>query len=137
MKKSIKDRLNAALALSPDERIEQDAMMLASQFLSRIDTAMADQGVSKKQLAAKVGTSPAFITQLFMGDRKPNWLILAKMQKELGLEFKVMDTHELDSHIASELLDYHRKWIKTRQYEAKNGSNPSEAIMSIDYALAG
>jgi ribosome-binding protein aMBF1 (putative translation factor) len=137
MKKSIKDRLKAALSLAPEEQFEHDAQLLVSQFLSSIDSAMADKEISKKELAEKIGTSPSFITQLFMGDRKPNWVMLAKMQKELGLSFKVLEEQDLKSLITDELMDYHRKWIKTRQYEVKKGDKPSESIMSIDYALAG
>lgn len=51
---------------------------------------MKDQNISKKELAQNVGTSASFITQLFRGDRRPNWSMLAKMSHVLKLEFKVM-----------------------------------------------
>lgn len=137
--KSIKQQLDDLLAKNPQEQIDFDAQMLTFQFLSRVDAAMADQGMSKKHLASSIGTSPAFITQLFRGDRKPNWSILAKMQKELGLKFRVLDGSELNELVRDEMLDYHRKWVKSRKYEARKGMDASEAIMSIedDYALAG
>ena len=143
MSKSIKDQFDELLAFkSLEEQIEHDAQMLAFQFLSKVDLAMAELNISKKMLAKKVGTSPSFITQLFRGDRKPNWNILAKMQQELNLDFKLFSGKELDKLIALELMDYHRKWHKTNAYYKKTGLiNEYGSIMSIvednDYALAG
>jgi transcriptional regulator with XRE-family HTH domain len=114
MSKNIKEQFEELIALkSPEEKIEHDAQILAFQFLSKVDLAMSELNISKKMLAKKVGTSPSFITQLFRGDRKPNWNILAKMQQELNLEFKLFTKKELDELIANEIKDYHRNWNKT------------------------
>lgn len=144
MSKSIKDQFDEILAFkSPEEQIEHEAQMLAFQFLSKVDLAMKELNISKKTLAKNVGTSPSFITQLFRGDRKPNWTILAKMQKVLGLDFKLFSGKEIDELIALELMDYHRKWIKTNAYYKKKGiANEYSTILSIvgdnnNYALAG
>lgn len=45
--------------------------------------------MSKKLLAEKVNTSASYITQLFRGDSLPNFNILAKMQRVLGLKFEI------------------------------------------------
>ena len=80
--------------MSPNERIEHDAQILIFRILGRIDQAMKDQNISKKKLAKNVGTSASFINQLFRGDRRLNWSMLAKMSQVLNLKFKVM-TDEL------------------------------------------
>ncbi|MEQ8546850.1 MAG: helix-turn-helix transcriptional regulator [Cyclobacteriaceae bacterium] len=137
----IKDQLDALLKKSPEEQIEFEAEMLALQFLSLVDQAMAVQGITKKELAQKIGTSASFITQLFRGDRKPNWTTLAKMKQELDLDFKVHLQSDIDQMIREHLEDYHNKWVKTKSYESYQGQEISRAVLSItdgsDYAMAG
>lgn len=74
---------------SDDERIEYDAQELAFSFLSAIDKEMAAKKISKKNLADSIGTSASYITQLFRGDRMPNFTNLAKMKNALELEFEI------------------------------------------------
>lgn len=137
---SLKTEWDKLLELTPEEQTEHEASMLAFQFLGRIDETMIQQNMSKKKLAEKVGTSPSFITQLFRGDRKPNWNILAKMQKELGIEFVVTTPPEIEEVISSEIKEYHRKWNKKRAYEKNKGLEENyDSILFVDkdYALAG
>ncbi len=133
--------LKDLLTLSVEEQLEHDAQMLAFQFLGRIDEAMIEQKLSKKDLAKKVGTSPSFITQLFRGDRKPSWNILVKMGKALNLDFRVNTNSEIEELIENTILDYHKKWNKKRAYEKTTGVSESfESLMFVekeDYALAG
>ncbi len=140
---SLKEKFDKLLAFENDqEQFEHEAQMLAFQFLAKIDKKMEKLEMSKKELAQRVGTSPSFITQMFRGDRKPNWNILAKMQKELNLEFKIVTNNELKEIISQEISEYHRKWIKSREYEKIKGlPERFESVLSIeeenDYALAG
>ena len=141
--KSIKQQLDQVLVYtSKEDQLEHDAQMLAFQFLTKVDKTMADIGMSKRTLAQRIGTSAPFITQIFRGDRKPNWTILAKMQKELGLEFKVVTEKEINELIGKNIIDYHRNWSKSREYERKKRlwALP-EVIMNIEenkyQALAG
>lgn len=71
------------------EKQENRASLLSLIFMSWIDNEMEKQNMSKKELALKVGTSASYITQLFRGDKKPNWNILAKMEDALGIEFSI------------------------------------------------
>ncbi len=71
------------------EKLENRASLLSLIFMSWIDNEMEKQNMSKKELALKVGTSASYITQLFLGDKKPNWNILAKMEDALGIEFSI------------------------------------------------
>ena len=106
MSDTIKQRFDALLTpTTQEEEFEIKAGLLAMQFLSLVDQAMEERGISKKWLANEVGTSPAFITQLFRGDRKPNWNMLVRMQKALGLEFKVTTEAELRDYVRTELVD--------------------------------
>jgi|AACY02.3.fsa_nt_gi Predicted transcription factor, homolog of eukaryotic MBF1 len=109
-KNSFKQKLEALLDFADDqERVEQEADFMAMQFLSRIDKEMARRGITKKELAQKVGTSPAFITQLFRGDRKPNWSMLAKMKFALDIDFVVCTKLEQEELLQKEINDYHRR----------------------------
>ena len=131
--KGIKKQLDDLLNFNEEDQLEHDAQMLAFQFLNKVDKAMADLGMSKKTLAERVGTSGAFITQLFRGDRKPNWNILAKMQKALGLNFKITTEKELNDFVGEKIINYHRDWAKSREYEKRKGlTSLPDIIMSIE-----
>lgn len=138
---SLKSEWDKVLELSSEEQIEQDGLILAFQFLSRIDKARMDQGLSKKELAIKVGTSASFITQLFSGDRKPSWNMLAKMQKELSIEFEIHTGEEIQDFLEDEIMDYHKKWSNTLVYHInKSQAENFDHVFSVvdkDYALAG
>ena len=69
--------------------MEQEARLLSFHFLSEIELAMEKQRISKKVLAERVNTSASYITQLFRGDRLPNFNILAKIQRAMGLKFDI------------------------------------------------
>lgn len=75
--------------MSEEESLEIKARVLAMQFLGLVDEKMKETGKTKKELAEQIGSSVSYLTQLFRGDRKPSWEILAKMSLPLGLEFKV------------------------------------------------
>ena len=131
--KNIKKQLDDLLNLSEEQQLEHDAQILAFQFLNKVDKTMADTGMSKKQLAEKIGTSAAFITQLFRGDRKPNWNILAKMQKELSLDFKIITEKELDGLTGENMINYHRNWAKSKEHQKKKDlTSLPEVIMHIE-----
>ncbi|MES2447152.1 MAG: helix-turn-helix transcriptional regulator [Bacteroidota bacterium] len=92
----IQNSFNEILSISSEqERLELEAQSLAFSFLAEIDKAMSEQKMSKKALAESIGTSASYITQLFRGDRLPNFINLAKMKEALGMEFdiEVRDKH--------------------------------------------
>jgi ribosome-binding protein aMBF1 (putative translation factor) len=132
--KNIIDQFDELLThKNEEEQLEHDAQMLAFQFLTKVDKVMEEKGISKKDLAQKVGTSASFITQMFRGDRKPNWTILARMQRELGLTFKVTTQEEIEELLGDNILDYHRNWTKSRSYARRKGiQDLPEAIMYIE-----
>lgn len=86
----IKNSFNEILSIdSEQEGLELEAQSLAFSFLAEIDKAMCEQKITKKALASSIGTSASYITQLFRGDRLPNFTNLAKMKAALCLEFDI------------------------------------------------
>lgn len=145
MTNSIKKEWDALFGtLSHEDIVASKADLLAMQFLGLVDRKMDQENISKKELAQKIGTSASFITQMFRGDRKPNWNILAKMSMELGLEFKVMTEEMIQDRISEELMAYHQRWSKTQEYfKLKNQVTNPQTVMVVsptaedDYAMAG
>jgi transcriptional regulator with XRE-family HTH domain len=90
--------------ISYEDQIASKADLLALQFLGLVDQKMEQEEISKKELAEKIGTSASFITQLFRGDRKPNWNILAKMSLELNLDFKVLTEELVQERVNEQLM---------------------------------
>lgn len=80
---------NLLWEMTEEESIEIKASVLAMQFLGLVDEKMKEKGITKKEMAEQIGSSVSYLTQLFRGDRKPSWEILAKMSLALGLEFRV------------------------------------------------
>ncbi|WP_339699136.1 helix-turn-helix transcriptional regulator [Algoriphagus aquimarinus] len=145
MKKSLKNEFEDLLGFnSTEDEVDFKTDLLPLQFLGLVDQRMEELGMSKKVLAEKIGTSASFITQLFRGDRKPNWNILAKMSNALNLEFKVMTEDILQEKVKEEITDYHRRWSHTQQYlSLKNRKLDPQLVMAVepssedDYAMAG
>ncbi len=71
------------------EKVEQDAMILAAQFLSYASDVMEARGMRLKDLADRIGVSKSYITQVFRGDKLPNFKFMAKLQIVLGVNFQV------------------------------------------------
>lgn len=70
---------------SREEKEEHDARMLMFRFLSEVEKEMEAQGMTRKELARKIGTSPSYITQLFRGDKMLNFPTIARIQEALGI----------------------------------------------------
>ncbi len=84
---------------SPEERSENAAFILMFRFLSQVEKYMEEEHITKKELAAKIGTSASFVTQLFRGTKIANLTILAKIESALGVEFKIhmCKRHKMDA----------------------------------------
>lgn len=139
---SLKQQWDKLLELSPEEQNEVDAQLLAHQFLSIVNAEMQKQKMTKKELALKVDTSPSFITQLFSGDRKPSWSLLVKFANVFQLNFEISTSSEIEQRIQDEIVEYHRKWVKTQDYFSAKKETDKSAVLTVishdqDYALAG
>ena len=69
--------------------VEREMDLLALCFLSEIEKAADAQGITRKELAERVGTSPSYITQIFRGNKTPNLKILTAMGLAVGRKFDV------------------------------------------------
>ena len=74
-----------------DEAISlaQETRLLMYRFLSEVEKIAEERGISRKELAGMIGTSPSFITQLFTGTKTVNLATLAKFQKALNFSFRI------------------------------------------------
>lgn len=93
-------------SLSEKDQLELDTKILLARFLSEIQKLMDAQGMSKKELAAQIGTSPSFVTQLFCGDKIINLQTLAKIQQVYQVNFKVEAERQEQEYIPQFLVLY-------------------------------
>jgi ribosome-binding protein aMBF1 (putative translation factor) len=73
---------------SENEKIEHMAQMISFRILSEVEKLCEEKKISKKELAAKVGTSGSYITQLFNGTKSVNTSIMAKLENALDIKFE-------------------------------------------------
>jgi ribosome-binding protein aMBF1 (putative translation factor) len=76
-------------SLTEPEKIESDSFILMSSFLSLIEIAQEEKGITRKELASLIKTSPSYLTQVFRGDKPLNFITLAKIQRALRIRFSV------------------------------------------------
>ena len=72
-----------------EELIAEDSYGLQASFLSEIERLSRQHGFNRKELAAKIKTSPSYLTQVFRGDKPLNFLTLAKINRALDIRFDV------------------------------------------------
>ena len=59
------------------------------RFLSEVERISEEEGLNRKELAALIGTSPSYLTQLFRGNKIINLQTIAKFQKVFDLTFEI------------------------------------------------
>jgi len=97
--KKINSKEAIKLALTPideNEQIEFDAIGIQLTFLFKVQDIMDKKGISRSDLAEKMGTSRAYITQLFGAKKFINMKTIAKLQKILDIKVKI-DPFEVKS----------------------------------------
>ena len=75
--------------LSEKDKNEVEALILAAQFLSQITDVLNERNITRKQLAQYIGVSASWLTQIFRGDKLPNWETLAKIKNYLEIDFEI------------------------------------------------
>ena len=91
-KKNMKVEDALKIALTPvdnEEKIEFDAMKIQLAFLFKVMDIMDKRGMSKKDLAEKMGTSKSFVTQLFSTTKFLNMKTIAKLQQILDIRVEM------------------------------------------------
>lgn len=82
--------LQQLLSFSSDqERYEHKATFYSLIFVYKIQEVMELKGISKAELAKACDTSRSYITQLFRGHKRLNFLFIAKVFAFLDIEFEV------------------------------------------------
>jgi transcriptional regulator with XRE-family HTH domain len=71
---------------SQEEIHEFEVAKLHFEFVSAFEQYMIENKVTKKALAAQVGTSAAYLTQIFSGNKTINLDLIVRIQKALELE---------------------------------------------------
>jgi plasmid maintenance system antidote protein VapI len=72
------------------EELDHEAHMIMFRFLSELEENHDNaKNLKKNELAAKLGVSPSYITQLFRGDKLMNLTMLAKIQKAFNITFEI------------------------------------------------
>ena len=90
MNTKLKNEFMKSLQFSGQEdKIEHDAKILMFKFLSIVEDEMSIRGMSKKELANLLNTSPSYVTQLFRGTKTINLLKLAQLQNLFSIEFEI------------------------------------------------
>lgn len=92
---------------SEKDRAEHEADMLSLKIALEIKNHLDEKGLSKKDLAKLMDTSPAYITQVLRGDKRINMLFLAKLQKVLDVKLEISFNDKLvnDRELWDDALD--------------------------------
>ena len=72
---------------TPEYEIELRSYSLLGAYMVQIEKAMEQQGLNNKQLAAKVGVNPSYISKLFNAEKLTNFKMLARIEQALGINF--------------------------------------------------
>ncbi len=100
-----------------EDKWEVEAKILASKFLSIIQKELEKNDGNRKELAESIGTSASYITQLFRGNKYPNFLTLAKIKDVLNIDFNIALEGEINSQISEDdISQYLNKF-----YQSHNG----------------
>lgn len=84
------DRAKKLLSIDTSkEQHELEKMRLHFAFFSGVERIMDEQGISREELAQRIGTSKGHLTQLFRGTKSTNFDMLAKIKSALNVDFKV------------------------------------------------
>lgn len=87
---NIREKFKALLSSKTEEEmIERESYILMANYLSEIERLYKNDGLNRKELAAKIHTSPSYLTQVFRGSKPLNFLTLAKFKRALNLTFDV------------------------------------------------
>ena len=81
------DKLNGQW--SKKQEIEHRTQMISYRILSEIEKVLERRGLTKKELAQKIGTSASYITQLYRGNKLVNMHFMGKCEEALGISFEI------------------------------------------------
>jgi ribosome-binding protein aMBF1 (putative translation factor) len=118
-------------------------LMKSAKIAIKINRELRNQNMSQKDLATKLGVSAQLVNKFLKGRENLSLKSISKLEAALGVELMNPISHrEIDDMIRTAILEYHRKWTRTREYERKNGiTGVPGAVLCVeednDYAKAG
>lgn len=87
---NLKEKFDALFNSIPEkDKLDIDAKVLMFRFLEIVEEEREKRDMSRKDLADILGVRPAFVSQLFNGNKLLNLVHMAKLQKAFGFEFEV------------------------------------------------
>lgn len=87
---NLKEKFDALFDSIPEkDKLDIDAKVLMFRFLEIVEEEREKRDMNRKDLADILGVRPAFVSQLFNGNKLLNLVHMAKLQKAFGFEFEV------------------------------------------------
>ena len=93
----LKERLNGY-------SFEMEKFMVQMRFMGEVQILMDKHKINKSVLAKGVETSPAFITQLFKGDRQLNIEMITKFQEFFDIKFDVQAKKDVTKPLPMDIM---------------------------------
>lgn len=116
-----------ATRITPEEQLEIEGLLLGQAFLTHIHDVMEEEGITRKDLAVQMNTSPSFLTQLFRGDRPLSDRNKALMARILGVKWEISAVRSSKLHAKTKGLNAAAeppaKYRRTVVRERKNRSS--------------
>ncbi len=107
--KKTKDAFKVAFsAIDSKEDLEHDSKMIMYRFLSEVERISEEKGWNRKELAARFGTSPSYLKQLFRGNKLINLQTIAKFQKVFDLTFEIKAVSNNEEEVISPIKSPNR-----------------------------
>ncbi|MDI9490964.1 MAG: helix-turn-helix transcriptional regulator [Bacillota bacterium] len=87
---NLKEKFDELFNSIPEkDKLDIDAKVLMFRFLEIVEEEREKRDMNRKDLADILGVRPAFVSQLFNGNKLLNLVHMAKLQKAFGFEFEV------------------------------------------------
>ncbi len=78
---------NIDVSWSKEQEIQHRAEAVSFRIMSVVEKECDKRGLTKKELARKIGTSPSYITQLYRGSKQVNTSFMGKIEVAFGVQF--------------------------------------------------
>jgi transcriptional regulator with XRE-family HTH domain len=117
---------------SAEDIHEFDVIKAHFEIVSAFEQCMIKDKVTKKALAAQVGTSPAYLTQIFSGNKMINLDLMVRIQKALELEF-VASFCKKDEKVVSWIIRNTEPRFRSEEFEPFQPfeHNPLEEVSTL------
>lgn len=121
----------------------------ATRISLRVLDAIDDKGWSQAHLARELEVTPQQVSKIIKGESDFKLSTISKLEEVLGIELVavlsteevVMSEESIQKRVSAALIDYHRKWAKTQEYQKlRNQFTDPQQVLAVaedEYAMAG